>query len=102
MPEGYGVLIDELGAHAGRLDALNDKLDTALLAARQAHLGDQAYGVVCQFFVPMVRAVSEPGVAVIGKAAETVDATATGVRDTARAYGDTEQTNTKPFTGGPR
>ncbi len=33
MPDGYGVLVDELGAHARRLDALHDRLDQAVQAA---------------------------------------------------------------------
>ncbi|GLZ37495.1 type VII secretion target [Actinokineospora sp. NBRC 105648] len=102
MPDGYGVLTDELGGHAGRLDALNDRLDQAFQAANQVNLGDSAYGVICQFFVPVVHAVSTPGVDAIKEAATTMDATANGVRDTAGSYRNTEQANTQPFAGGAR
>ncbi|WP_018686729.1 type VII secretion target [Actinokineospora enzanensis] len=102
MPDGYGVLIDELGAHASRLDNLGDRLDQALDAANQVHLGDQAYGVICQFFVPIVHAVSDPGVASIRESATTMGATADGVRATAGSYGNTEHANTQPFAGGAR
>ncbi len=100
MPDGYGVLIDELGAHAGRLDALNDRLDQALQAANQVHMGSGAYGVICQFFVPIVQAVSQPAVDSIGEAATTMTATAGGVRDSAGSYDNTERANTSPFSGG--
>ncbi|WP_156754612.1 hypothetical protein [Actinokineospora pegani] len=65
-------------------------------------LGSQAYGVICQFFVPVVQAVSTPGVESISAAAQTMTATAGGVRDTAGSYTGTEQANTQPFAGGGR
>ncbi|PPK67975.1 type VII secretion target [Actinokineospora auranticolor] len=102
MPDGYGVLTEELGAHAGRLDRLNDRLEQALEAANQVHLGDQAYGVICQFFVPIVHAVSQPGVDSISEAAQTLEATAGGVRATSGGYDNTERANTQPFAGGAR
>ncbi|RLK60304.1 type VII secretion target [Actinokineospora cianjurensis] len=102
MPDGYGVLTDELGAHAGRLDALNDRLEQAFDAANQVHLGSAAYGVICQFFVPIVQAVSQPAVDSIRETATTVEATANGVRETAGSYSNTERANTQPFSGGAR
>ena len=102
MPDGYGVLVDELGAHASRLDALHDKLDQALRAANQVNLGSQAYGQICQFFVPIVQSVSAPAAESIGESAQTMTATAQGVRDTAGSYTNTEQANTSPFAGGGR
>lgn len=102
MPDGYDVVVDELRGHAGRLDALQDRLDTALQAANQVHLGSDAYGVICQFFVPIVQAVSGPGVDAIRQAAETMDATAGGMRSTAGGYENTERANTQPFAGGGR
>ncbi|HEU5108901.1 MAG TPA: ESX-1 secretion-associated protein, partial [Micromonosporaceae bacterium] len=65
MTEGYGVLVGEIRAHASRLDALHQQLDTALDAANQVQLGTAAYGQICQFFVPIVQAVSRPGVEAI-------------------------------------
>ncbi|WP_026424591.1 type VII secretion target [Actinokineospora inagensis] len=102
MPEGYGVLVDELGAHARRLDALNDRLTQAVDAANQVTLGNQAYGVICQFFVPIVHMVSQPGVDSIREAATTMGDTAHAVNDTATSYANTESANTQPFAGGPR
>ncbi|MCG8916698.1 type VII secretion target [Actinokineospora sp. PR83] len=102
MPDGYGVLVGELGAHASKLAALHDKLDQALQAANQVNLGSQAYGQICQFFVPIVQSVSTPAVESISESAQTMDATAQGVRDTAGSYANTEQANTSPFAGGAR
>lgn len=100
MPDGYDVLPDELRNHAGKLDALGDRLSTAMDAASQVTLGTQAYGQICQFFVPIVQAVSQPGVSALAEAAGSMDGTANGVRATAGSYDTTEQANTRPFTGG--
>ncbi|MCG8918611.1 ESX-1 secretion-associated protein [Actinokineospora sp. PR83] len=100
MPDGYDVLPDELRNHAGKLAALGERLGTAVDAASQVTLGTQAYGVICQFFVPVVQAVSQPGVDALAEAAGSMDATANGVRANAVSYDTTEQANTRPFTGG--
>lgn len=100
MADGYGVLDDELRAHAGRLDGLHEQLTTALAAARQVSLGDQAFGQICQFFVPVVHAVSTPGVDALSTAADSVTETADAVRDTALTYEQSEQANTQAFTPG--
>ncbi|HET9137786.1 type VII secretion target [Actinophytocola sp.] len=99
MTEGYGVLVDEIRAHAGRLDALHQQLDTALDAANQVQLGTAAYGQICQFFVPIVQAVSRPGVEAIAQAADTMGATAGGVRDTATTYESSDASNARTFGG---
>jgi hypothetical protein len=100
MPDGgYGVLPDELRAHASRLDGLRERLNTALDAANQVALGDQAYGVICSFFVPVVHAVSTPGVEALRDGATAMGDTASGVRTTATSYDNVEQSNTKPFAG---
>jgi uncharacterized protein YukE len=100
MADGYGVLDDELRAHAGRLDGLHEQLATALAAAQQVSLGDQAFGQICQFFVPIVHAVSTPGVQALTTSAASVQETADGVRDTATTYEQTEQGNTQTLTPG--
>lgn len=100
MADGYEVLVDELRAHAARLDALRDQLNTAVDAARTVTLGTEAYGKICAFFVPAVNAVSEPGVEALGRTAETMGETATRVRDTATGYEQVEDANTRPFAGG--
>ncbi|SDI59880.1 Excreted virulence factor EspC, type VII ESX diderm [Actinokineospora alba] len=102
MPNGYDVLTGELAGHAGRLDALQDRLDQALQAASSVHMGTEAYGVICQFFVPIVHAVSGPGVEAIRQAAESVTDTSQGIRDNTTSYDNVEQANTKPFAGGAR
>ncbi|QIZ34184.1 type VII secretion target [Saccharopolyspora sp. ASAGF58] len=62
MTDAFGVSPEELRSHASKLDALSDQLQTALDAANQVTMGSEAYGVICSFFVPIVQAVSQPGV----------------------------------------
>jgi hypothetical protein len=100
VPDGYAVLVGEIRAHAGRLDALHDQLTTAVDAANQVHLGSAAYGQICQFFVPIVQMVSQPGVDAIAQAADTMSVTATGVRETASTYESHDQTGARTFSGG--
>jgi hypothetical protein len=100
VPDGYGVLVDEIRAHASRLDALHDQLNTAFDAANQVQLASTAYGQICQFFVPIVQFVSRPGVEAISEAAGTMAATATGVRDTATTYEQSDQAGAHTFSGG--
>ncbi|MBM7774687.1 hypothetical protein JOD54_004891 [Actinokineospora baliensis] len=97
--DGFTVLDNELTAHMSRLNALGDRLDTALDAANQVTLGTEAYGVICQFFVPVVQAVSQPGTQALGDAAAAVEQMASGVRDTLTGYNNTDRANTRPFTG---
>jgi hypothetical protein len=102
MPDGGGfeVLVDELRAHASRLDGLADRLNTAVDAGQQVTLGAEAYGKICSFFVPIVQAVSAPGVEALGQASTSMTDTGVGVRDTATAYENREQSNTTVYTGG--
>jgi len=102
VSDGYGVLSGEIRAHAGRLDALDQQLRTALDAANHVQLGTAAYGQICQFFVPIVQAVSRPGVEAIAQAADTMAATAVGVRDTATTYESSDNTGARTFGGGAR
>ncbi|HEU5474958.1 MAG TPA: type VII secretion target [Actinophytocola sp.] len=99
MSEGYGVLVGEIRAHAARLDTLHRQLVTAFEAANHVHLGTAAYGQICQFFVPIVQAVSRPGVEAISQAADTMSATAGGVRDTASSYEGFDQAAGRTFGG---
>ncbi|MCP2260734.1 Excreted virulence factor EspC, type VII ESX diderm [Streptoalloteichus tenebrarius] len=100
MADGYDVLFDELRAHASRLDALRERLDAAVGAAQQVSMGDEAYGKICSFFVPVVHAVSDPGMDALRRAAESMSETAREVRDTGQTYEATEQANTRPFAAG--
>lgn len=102
MPDDkYDVVIDELRAHADRLDGLAGRLNTAANAGNEVTMGTEAYGKICAFFVPIVQSVSAPGLDALASAAGRMAETAQGVKGTATAYEETEQGNTSAL-GGPR
>ncbi|SDE01195.1 type VII secretion target [Actinokineospora iranica] len=101
MPDGMtGVFVGELRAHATRLDALGERLSTAADAGRQVTMGTEAYGKICQFFVPVVQSISTPGIDAIAHTATTVAESAQGIRDTANAYEQNDQSNAQSLGGG--
>ncbi|ANZ34730.1 hypothetical protein BBK82_00185 [Lentzea guizhouensis] len=94
---GFGLVPEELRAHAARLDGIRDRLSTALDAARTVSLPTDAYGQICQFFPPMVDPVEQMGMDAIGAAVTAVEETATGVRETAKAYDAVDESNRSAF-----
>ncbi|WP_436495177.1 type VII secretion target [Actinokineospora sp. HUAS TT18] len=101
MPDGkYDVVVDELRAHASRLDGLAERLNTAANAGNEVTMGTEAYGKICAFFVPIVQSVSEPGLDALASAAGRMGETAAGVRGTADGYDQTEQGNAQSLGGG--
>lgn len=97
--DGYEVLTGELEAHAGRVDALGDRLRTAVDAARQVTMNDSAYGVVCQPFAQLLQPFEELGVRTLGQGADAIADTAGKVRETARTYTTTDTTEAAQYQG---
>ncbi|WP_435156041.1 type VII secretion target [Amycolatopsis sacchari] len=92
MAEGYEVLTDELTTHAGKVDALADRLSTAVQAAQQVSMDNSAYGVICQPFALLLDPFEQLGVRALQSAQESVADTATKVRDTVQTYEGQDQT----------
>jgi hypothetical protein len=100
MPDsGYEVLTGELNAHAGKVDGFADRLQTAVDAARQVTMNNEAYGVICQPFAMLLQPFEEMGVNALSKGSETVRENAGTVRDAATAYESTEDAKTAAFQG---
>lgn len=94
---GFELVPEELRAHASRLDGIRDRLSTALDAARTVSLPTGAYGVICQFFPPMVDPIEQMGMDGIGEAVTAMEATAGEVRDTAKDYEAVDDANRQAF-----
>lgn len=94
---GFELVPEELRAHASRLDGIRDRLSTALDAARTVSLPTGAYGVICQFFPPMVDPVEQMGMDAISEAATAVEATANEIRETAKTYDAVDDANRQAF-----
>jgi hypothetical protein len=93
MPDGpgYEVLTDELGTHAGKVDALAQRLEAAVAAAQQVTMDNSAYGVICRPFAWLLDPFEQRGVEVLRQAGESVTGTAGKVRDAVQAYRNQEQ-----------
>jgi len=100
MPDaGYQVLTTELTGHASKVDGLADRLQTAVDAARQVTMNNDAYGVICQPFAMLLQPFEQMGVNALTKASETVRDNAGTVRDAAKAYDARETSQAATFQG---
>ncbi|OXM63264.1 MULTISPECIES: type VII secretion target [Amycolatopsis] len=83
---GYEVLTDELGTHAGKVDGLAQRLQTAVDAARQVSMDNSAFGVICQPFAMMLDPFEQMGIRALETAKESVTGTAGNVRTAVTKY----------------
>src|SRR4051794_13621867 len=97
MPDGgYQVHPDELRTHAEKVRNVSSTLNQALSAAQQVTLGVQAYGMICgPLFVPIVLAVSTPGIVTLGLSAQAMGTVADGITQTATSYQQQDQNAAK-------
>jgi uncharacterized protein YukE len=94
MPDGFGVKPEELAAHAKAVDQVSSTLGQAMSAAQQVTLGVQAYGLICgPLFVPMVLAVSAPGLITLGMAEKAISSVSEGITKTANSYQTVDKTH---------
>jgi Excreted virulence factor EspC, type VII ESX diderm len=100
VADGYGVIIDALVGHATSLGRVQDQLATALDAAQQVSMPRDAYGVICQFFPPMIDPIEASGVTALSTGVQAMQDTITAVNATARDYDAVETSNASPFRGG--
>lgn len=103
---GYQVNTDELAAHANAVRQVVSTLDQALSAAEQVTMGVQAYGMICgPLFVPMVLAVSTPGLVTLGLSRQAMNSMAGDVEQAAASYTRVDQAHAnamKDIDGGSR
>src|SRR5437879_2345049 len=93
MPDGQGyvVLTDELGTHAGKVHTLAHRLQTAFAAAQHVFMDNSAYGVICQPFALLLDPFEQMGVQALRQAQESVADTAGKVREAVRSYQGQDQ-----------
>lgn len=99
MAGGYDVLVDELDAHARKVDGFAERLRQAADAARQVTMNNDAYGVICQPFAAMLQPFEEMGVNALTKGVEAITDTAQRMRETAESYGQQESAEAARFRG---
>jgi uncharacterized protein YukE len=97
---GYQVRPDELLTHAKTVEQVGQTLGQALAAAEQVTMGVQAYGLICgPLFVPMVLAVSTPGLLTLDAAHQAMGSLSQSIRQAAKTYQDAEQAHAQRITG---
>lgn len=96
---GFEVIANELHAHVGSVQKVADTLGQAVAAAQQVTVGVQAYGMICgPLFVPIVMAVSAPGLLTLAAAQQAVTDIANEIKATAEHYDTVEQSMASSFT----
>lgn len=100
MAGGYQVITEALVAHATHLGGVHDQLATALDAAQQVSMPRDAYGVICQFFPPMIDPIEQSGVDALSCAVQVMAETIDAVKQTARDYDTVDAANAASFEGG--
>ncbi|GAA2785692.1 type VII secretion target [Saccharopolyspora taberi] len=93
----FEVVSEELTAHASHLDGLVDRMDSAIEAAEQVSMADEAYGLLCSFLPPIVNPMEEEGMNALKAASEGISTTADNVRSTAKNYQETDDANSDSF-----
>lgn len=94
----FEVVGDELRAHASHLDGLRDRLDTAVSAAGEVSMGNEAYGILCAFLPPIINATTQQAATdALNAAVEGMSTIADNVRAAASGYDEQEQSNAAPF-----
>ncbi|WP_018683735.1 type VII secretion target [Actinokineospora enzanensis] len=100
MTQGGFDIGADLTAHAGQLDQFTSDLHRTVDAANQVSMPTDAYGILCQPFRMMLDPVEQYGIDTLTKTVEAMEAVSGRVRETARAYRETEDTNTSNLTAG--
>ena len=100
MAGGYQVITEALVGHATNLGRVHDQLATALDAAQQVSMPRDAYGVICQFFPPMIDPIEQGGVDALAASVQSATDTIGAVNQTARDYDAAETVNASSFTPG--
>lgn len=91
---GYEVRTDELATHAKAVTQVAAELQQALSAAEHVTMGVQAYGLICgPLFVPIVLAVSAPGLVTLAASKQAIDSVSDAVQKTVTSYENIEQTH---------
>jgi hypothetical protein len=101
--ENMEVVLGELTTHAGHLGDIESRLNTALSAARQVSMDNDAYGVLGQPFAWMLDPFEPMGSDMIQAAQDVVTNHIENLSKTAEAYGGTEEGNRVTFAqSGPQ
>ncbi|KAA2247668.1 ESX-1 secretion-associated protein [Solihabitans fulvus] len=100
MGDSFEVVSENLDAHGNTLDQLTERLRSAVDAAHQVTMSDDAYGILCRPFALLLKPTEEKGIGGLNGAVDAMTATAANVHDTAASYQDIDGTNATLFQVG--
>ncbi|PPK63668.1 type VII secretion target [Actinokineospora auranticolor] len=100
MAENMDVAAGELTGHAGNLGGIEERLGTALSAARQVSMDNDAYGVLGRPFAWLLDPFESLGADMISAGIDTLGNDIDNLKGAATGYGTTEDTNTAMYGGG--
>lgn len=86
MADEMHVVTEDLRAHASKVDGVGDQMRSAVDAARQVTMNDDAYGLLCQPFAMMLQPFEENGVEALQKAVDALGKISENIRATAEDY----------------
>lgn len=99
MPDQVRIAPDDLHTHASKVDGVADRIGTAVEAAQQVTLDNDAYGILCRPFAWMLDPVEKHGIDTLKKAVEAMRETAENLRATAADYQSTDDSNSRMIGG---
>lgn len=100
MTGQFDVTPEELHVGAADLDEVSAALQQALDAARTVSLPTEAYGLICQFFPPLLDPVENSGTDTIAAGRDATGSAADRLRASAGGYRSTDDTTAGGFGGG--
>ncbi|RJQ77798.1 hypothetical protein D5S17_15425 [Pseudonocardiaceae bacterium YIM PH 21723] len=96
MADHFEVVVEELEAHARKIDALGDRLRTAVQAANTT-MNNMAFGLMGQPFAAAVIPFEQLGAQAITRGVETLGKTGDGIRRTGKTYHEQDQAEAARF-----
>lgn len=93
MAEQFGVRPGDLVTHAGAVESIAGRVDTAARAGAATRAGNEAYGKLCTMVPALLNVLQDTLVDGIGSAAESLRDTGSRLRATAADYETTDVGN---------
>jgi excreted virulence factor EspC (type VII ESX diderm) len=93
MSDGFNVDIEQLRAHAGKVDAIQARFGAVKAASAHIAQDDQAYGLLCGWISGVLEGRHTRTDELIAYVAENLELVAAALRTTADDYKAVEDTN---------
>lgn len=97
MSGQFGVTPEALRTHASAVNGVRRSVQQALDAASAVSMPTSAYGVICQFFPPLLDPVEAGGTHALSAGVEALDGTIDGLGGNADTYQRYEDSNDQMF-----